>query len=130
MHTEGQGRDTLCRDLRQVTEVQQLGCTVCWTREPWDLCAGELVILPVFILFEAHESILTRATSHEADRNSNFQAILVKQNPNQNCCILCAKNPAFEGRGSDRGTSGMFHSTPWLNSQLFFTISVRSNFGE
>lgn len=130
MHMEGEGRDTLCSDLLQVTKVQQSGCSVCWARESRVLCAGAPVILPVFIMFEAHGSILTWATSHEADHNSNFQAILVKENLNQNCCILCAKNAAFEGRGSDRGTSGMFHSTPWPNSQLFFTISVKSNFGE
>lgn len=37
------------------------------------------LILPFFILFEAHGSILTLATFHEADHNSNFQAILVKE---------------------------------------------------
>lgn len=62
---------------------------MCCTKKFQDLGVGTL-ILPLFILFEAHESILTLTTLHEVDHNSNFQAILVKEKQNQNCSVLCA----------------------------------------
>lgn len=70
------------------------------------------LILPLFILFEAHESILTLATFHEADHNSNFQTILVKEKETKpKPWYPPCQDPAFEGRGSDWGTSESFHIT-------------------
>ena len=80
-------------------------------RKPQDLSGGGGAVLRVeasysfFISFEDHKSIFTLNTFHEADHNSNFQAILLnkkkrKQTPN---LYLMCQDPAFEGRGSDWG---------------------------
>lgn len=51
------------------------------TRKPQDLEGRGLLLFfpPLFILFEAQESILTLAIFQEADHNSNFPTILVKE---------------------------------------------------
>ena len=88
-------------------------------RKPQDLSGGGGAVLRVeasysfFISFEDHKSILTLNTFHEADHNSNFQAILLnkkKRKQPPNLYPMC-QDPAFEGRGSDWGASQTFHLT-------------------
>lgn len=106
-------------------------------RKPQDLSGGGGAVLRVeasysfFISFEDHKSILTLNTFHEADHNSNFQAILLnkkkrKQTPN---LYLMCQDPAFEGRGSDWGASQTSLNCA-SQIQLFLTVLVRRNFGE
>lgn len=54
-----------------------------------------------FIPFEDHKSILTLTIFHEADHNSNFQAILLnkkKRKPTPNLLYLMCQDPAFEAQ--------------------------------
>lgn len=89
-------------------------------RKPQDLSRGGEAVLRVeasysfFIPFADHKSILTLTTFHEADHNSNFQAILLnkkKRKQTPNLLYLMCQDPGFEGRGSDWGASQTFHLT-------------------
>lgn len=91
MDTKGEGKqDTIAATcyISNRLNNQAPVCAVPGSSRIWGVGA---LILPLFTLFEAHESILTLTTFHKADNNSNFQPILVKEKQNQNGRVLCAK---------------------------------------
>lgn len=68
-----------------------------WVQGSPTISGGKPLTLPLFIVFEAHESVLILATFHEADHNSDFQAILVKEKETKPKLLysMC-QDPAFE----------------------------------
>lgn len=124
MDGKGEGKDTSQLAVATRGQTSKAPAGIMGTRKPQDLGDGRKPLtLPLFTLFEAPEGILTLATFHEADHNSNFQTILVKEKETKPQLLHpTCQDPAFEGRGSDWGTSESFHVTVSQLPELLYHL--------
>lgn len=87
---EQRGRLT-CRNLGSLTGRASFSRGPTQRPELTPRMWGEPLPIPL------HESILTLATLHETDHNSNFQTLLVRGKEKPKLCVLCAKTRHLQG---------------------------------